>query len=110
MITGAESLRRRGRLRRRRREALRALKSFLAPKSAADTTVVDVRLDVQRVVLEYILNMAVSCLAHADVTPLYEQYIEDPRLSEQDREELARAYLLLQMATVEPEPAPSADA
>lgn len=89
---------------------MKALKSLLAPKPmstpspppAPKPVVVDVRQTAQRIMIEYILNMAVTCLAHGDVEPLYDQYLEDPRLSEEDREELARAYLLLQMAPVRP--------
>jgi len=64
--------------------------------------VIDVRPAVQRVLTEYVLNMAVTCLAHGDVEPLYEQYLQDPRLSDEDKDELARAYLLLQMSSVRP--------
>ncbi len=85
---------------------MRTLKSLLGSKPASRTTVVDPEPDTQRVLTEYVLNMAVSCLAHSDITPLYEQYLEDPRLSEEDKEELARAFLLLQMAVVEPAPPP----
>lgn len=81
---------------------MRSLKSILGSRPIAATTVVDVRQAAQRVLTEYVLNMAVSCLARGDVTPLYEQYMEDPRLSQEDREELARAYLLLQMTAVQP--------
>jgi hypothetical protein len=62
--------------------------------------VVDVRQAMQRVLTEYVLNMAVTCLAHGDVEPLYEQYMQDSRLSDEDKDELARAYLLLQMSTL----------
>ena len=50
---------------------------------------------------EYVLNMAISALAQADITPMYEDYMSDPRLSDEDRDELARAYLLLQMASAQ---------
>jgi hypothetical protein len=76
------------------------MKSFLGAKPRSPTTVVNPMQDNRRILTEYVLNMAVSCLAGTDVTPLYEQYMEDPRLSEDDREELARAFLLLQMASV----------
>ena len=64
---------------------------------------IDPTQDSRRILTEYVLNMAVSCLAREDVTPLYEQYMEDARLSDEDRNELARAYLLLQMTSVAPE-------
>ncbi len=82
---------------------MRTLRARLSPKPSDDLVVE--RPDTKRVVIEYILNMAVSSLARADVEPMYEQYMEDPRLSEEDKEELARAYLLLQMS-----PIPSSDA
>jgi len=81
---------------------MRSFKSLLSSKATAEPEVVDVRPAVQRVLTEYVLNMAVTCLAHGDVEPLYEQYLQDPRLSDEDRDELARAYLLLQMSSVPP--------
>ncbi len=79
---------------------MRTIKSLLGPKTRSIEAVVDPQHDSHRILTEYILNMAVSCLANGDVTPLYEQYMEDPRLSDEDREELARAFLLLQMASL----------
>ena len=79
---------------------MRTIKSLLAPKTRSPDAVVDPQHDSARILREYLLNMAVSCLANGDVTPLYEQYMEDPRLSDEDRDELARAFLLLQMASV----------
>lgn len=79
---------------------MRTFKSLLTPKARTPEAVVDPLQGSHRILTEYILNMAVSCLANGDVTPLYEQYMEDPRLSDEDREELARAFLLLQMAAV----------
>lgn len=73
---------------------------MLGSKERSVTEVVDIRQTAQRVLTEYVLNMAVTCLAHEDVEPLYEQYMQDPRLSDEDRDELARAYLLLQMSEV----------
>ena len=86
------------------REAMRSLKTLLGSKGSGDPAVIDIQRVGQHLLTEYVLNMAVSALAHADVTPLYEQYMDDPRLSDEDRDELARAYLLLQMtATQAPE-------
>ena len=81
---------------------MRSLKSLLNAKALPAAEVVDVRPAVQRILTEYVLNMAVTCLAHGDLEPLYDQYLQDPRLSDEDREELARAYLLLQMSSVPP--------
>jgi len=78
---------------------MKSIKSLLGSKATPEAAVVDVRQTVQRVLTEYVLNMAVTCLAHGDVEPLYEQYMEDPRLSDEDKDELARAYLLLQMTS-----------
>ncbi len=79
---------------------MRTLKSLLGPKPRDPEAVVDPLHGSHRILTEYILNMAVSCLASGDVTLLYEQYMDDPRLSDEDRDELARAFLLLQMASV----------
>ncbi len=78
---------------------MRSFKSFLRSKEPARVDVVDVRPSIQRILTEYVLNMAVTCLARGDVEPLYEQYLEDARLSDEDKNELARAYLLLQMSS-----------
>jgi len=80
---------------------MRSIKSLLTSKPAAAHTVIDVRQTGQRILTEYILNMAVSALARADITPLYEHYMDDARLSDEDRDELARAYLLLQMTATQ---------
>lgn len=73
---------------------------MLGPRAEPSETIVDVRRASQRILTEYVLNMAVTCLAHGDVEPLYDEYMEDPRLSEEDKDELARAYLLLQMSPI----------
>lgn len=78
---------------------MRSIRSLLSTKDDSKPDVIDVRQVAQRVLIEYVLNMAVTCLAHGDVEPLYEQYLADPRLSDEDRNELARAYLLLQMSS-----------
>lgn len=62
---------------------------------------IDVAATSRKLLTEYILNLAVSALAREDITPLYEQYLADPRLLDPDREELARAFLLFQMATTQ---------
>ena len=80
---------------------MRSIKSLLRSRDASSDVVVDIRQTAQRVLTEYVLNMAVTCLAHGDVAPLYDQYMQDPRLSDEDRDELARAYLLLQMSAVQ---------
>ena len=81
------------------------VKSLSRSKGAADPAVVDFREIGRKNVTEYILNMAMTALAHGDITPLYETYMEDPRLSDEARDELARAYLLLQMAATQTEDA-----
>ncbi len=80
---------------------MKPTRSLEKPKEEAKATVIDFRLVAQRHLTEYILNMAMSAIAHGDLTPLYENYMEDPRLSDEDRDELARAYLLLQMASTQ---------
>ncbi len=103
VITGQKPLRTRPSI-PRSGAPMRTFRARLSSKAADDEVVVE-RPDTKRIVIEYILNMAVSSLARADVEPMYEQYMEDPRLSEEDKEELARAYLLLQMS-----PIPTSDA
>ena len=80
---------------------MKAFKALLGSKSAPADPVVDVRQAARRILTEYVLNMAVTALARGEVEPLYEQYMEDPRLSDEDREELARGYLLLQMSALQ---------
>ena len=80
---------------------MRSLKSHLRPNPEQATSVIDPRLTSRRILTEYILNMAVSALARGDLAPLYDHYMDDPRLSEDDRDELARAYLLLQMTATQ---------
>lgn len=80
---------------------MRSIKTILKSKDSTVTDVVDFRDIGRRHLTEYILNMAMTALSHGDVTPLYENYMEDPRLSDEDRDELARAYLLLNMAATQ---------
>ncbi len=80
---------------------MRPLRTLLGAKASNEPTVIDVQRAGQHVLTEYVLNMAVSALARADITPLYELYMNDPRLCDDDREELARAYLLLQMTSTQ---------
>ncbi len=80
---------------------MRSIKTLLRPKETTDSTVVDFRDVGRRHLTEYILNLAMTALAKGDLTPIYENYMEDPRLSDEDREELARAYLLLNMASTQ---------
>lgn len=83
------------------RDEVRSLKTLLGSKAPGEPVVVDVGKANQRILTEYVLNMAVSALARADITPLYDQYMDDARLSDEDRDELARAYLLLQMTSTQ---------
>ncbi len=80
---------------------MRSIKTLLRPKETTDSTVVDFRDVGRRHLTEYILNLAMTALAKGDLTPIYENYMEDSRLSDEDREELARAYLLLNMAATQ---------
>jgi len=41
---------------------------------------------------EYILHMSVTCLGDQDVTPLYEEYIQDSRLADAEKAELTAIY------------------
>src|SRR5207245_11094739 len=41
---------------------------------------------------EYILHMSVTCLGDEDVTPLYEEYIQDSRPGDAEKAELTAIY------------------
>ncbi len=41
---------------------------------------------------EYVLHMSVTCLGDEDVTPLYEEYIQDSRLGDAEKAELTAIY------------------
>ncbi len=49
---------------------------------------------------EYVLNLSMSARTENDITPLYETYLSDARLSEFEREELMWVYLSLQLTPV----------
>jgi len=44
------------------------------------------------ILTEYILHMSVTCLGDEDVTPLYEEYIQDSRLGDGEKAELTAIY------------------
>ncbi len=46
---------------------------------------------------EYVLNLSMSARADNDITPLYETYLGDARLSDFEREELMWVYMSLQL-------------
>ncbi len=46
---------------------------------------------------EYVLNMSMSARADNDITPLYETYLQDARLSQFEKEELLWVYMSLQL-------------
>jgi hypothetical protein len=46
---------------------------------------------------EYVLNLSMSARTDNDITPLYETYLGDTRLSEFEREELMWVYMSLQL-------------
>lgn len=48
--------------------------------------------DSLHILTEYILHMSVTCLGDEDVTPLYEEYIQDSRLGDAERAELTAIY------------------
>jgi hypothetical protein len=50
---------------------------------------------------EYVLHMSITSLADGDITPLYEEYLGDPRLGFPEKEELTQAYLALQLRNVQ---------
>ncbi len=48
--------------------------------------------DSLHILSEYILHMSVTCLGDQDVTPLYEEYIQDSRLGDAEKAELTAIY------------------
>lgn len=46
---------------------------------------------------EFVLNMSLSAEGDNDVTPLYEQYVNDARLGEVERQELMWVFMSLQL-------------
>lgn len=67
------------------------------------------------ILTEYVLHMSITSLADGDITPLYEEYMGDPRLGAAEKEELTQAYLTLQLRNVQaiaehPETAPEESA
>lgn len=48
--------------------------------------------DSLHILTEYILHMSVTCLGDEDVTPLYEEYIQDSRLGVAEKAELTAIY------------------
>ena len=51
--------------------------------------------DPHRILTEYVLHMSITCLGEHDVTPLYEEYIQDARLGDAERAELTAVYRTL---------------
>ena len=51
--------------------------------------------DPLRILSEYVLHMSITCLGEHDVTPLYEEYIQDARLGDAERAELTAVYRTL---------------
>ncbi len=48
--------------------------------------------DPLRILTDYVLLMSITCLGDLDVTPLYEEYIQDSRLGDAERAELTSVY------------------
>lgn len=51
--------------------------------------------------MEYVLHMSITCLANEDISPLYEEYVQDSRLGALEKEELTQAYFTLQLRSVQ---------
>ena len=58
---------------------------------------VRVNVDSVHLLTEYVLNMSMSARDDADITPLYDTYLNDSRLSDSEREELMWVYMSLQL-------------
>lgn len=54
-----------------------------------------------RIVTEYVMNMSITCLAGEDISPLFEDYMEDTRLGAVEKDELTQAYLVLHLRAVQ---------
>lgn len=48
--------------------------------------------DAHRILTEYVLHMSITCLGEEDVTPLYEEYMQDSRLGATEKAELTEIY------------------
>jgi len=59
-----------------------------------------------RLLSGYVLHMSITALGDGDITPLYEEYVNDPRLGGFERQELTIAFRILR--TRRPSPAPAA--
>lgn len=62
--------------------------------------------DPLRILSEYVLHMSITCLGDHDVTPLYEEYMQDERLGDPERAELTAVYRSLVPRTVRAAAAP----
>ena len=60
-----------------------------APRTRSDC------VDIHRILTQYVLHMSITSLANEDIGPLYEEYAQDPRLGESEKEELALAFRAL---------------
>ena len=49
-------------------------------------------MDPLRLLVVYVLNMSMTSLGDHDVTPLYEEYIQDARLGDAEKAELTAIY------------------
>lgn len=52
----------------------------------------DRRIDTERILAQYVLNMSITCLGEEDVTPLYEEYMKDARLGDGEKADLTQIY------------------
>jgi hypothetical protein len=48
-----------------------------------------------RLLSGYVLHMSITSLGEGDITPLYEEYMNDPRLGSFERRELTEAFRAL---------------
>lgn len=53
--------------------------------------------DVLRLLTGYVLHMSITSLGDGDITPLYEEYVNDPRLGTFERRELTEAFRALRL-------------
>ncbi len=67
------------------------------PGRAQLSGAVRINVDSVHLLTEYVLNMSMSARNDNDITPLYETYLNDSRLSDSEREELMWVYMSLQL-------------
>ncbi len=61
-----------------------------------------IKVESVHLLTEYVLNMSMSARDDNDITPLYETYLRDARLTQVEKEELVWVYMSLQLQPIAP--------